>query len=55
MAVVGYIVDTLSFIFIFLVTVAEWMQPRGVEKYGSDGSIFIVRIQWKRKNRLFTD
>ena len=36
------------------VTVAEWMQPKGVEKYGSDGTIFIARIHWDRKNRLFT-
>ena len=35
------------------VTVAEWMQPAGVEKYGSDGSIFIARIHWNRRNRLF--
>ncbi|REK10741.1 MAG: exo-alpha-sialidase [Planctomycetota bacterium] len=36
------------------VTVAEWMQPRGVEKYGSDGSVFVARIHWKRPNRLMT-
>lgn len=36
------------------VTVSEWMQPRGVEKYGSDGTIFIAKIHWERKNRLFT-
>ena len=36
------------------VTVAEWMQPRGVEKYGSDGSVFIARIHWNKPNRLFT-
>jgi len=35
------------------VTVSEWMQPRGVEKYGSDGSIFIARIHWSKRNRLF--
>jgi len=29
------------------VTVAEWMQPVGVEKYGSDNSVFVARIQWK--------
>jgi len=28
------------------VTVAEWMQPLGVEKYGSDGSVFVARILW---------
>ncbi|MFW6124690.1 MAG: sialidase family protein, partial [Pirellulales bacterium] len=33
------------------VTVAEWMQPKGVEKYGSDGSVFVARIEWNRPNR----
>ena len=28
------------------VTVSEWMQPDGVEKYGSDGSVFIAKIIW---------
>lgn len=36
------------------VTVSEWMQPEGVEKYGSDGSVWIARIHWDRKNHLFT-
>lgn len=31
------------------VTVAEWMQPAGVEKYGSDNSIYVARIRWKSK------
>ena len=35
------------------VTVSEWMQPKGVEKYGSDGSVFVARIHWKSPNRLF--
>ena len=35
------------------VTVAEWMQPKGVEKYGSDGSVFVARIRWKHINKLF--
>ncbi|MDX9882498.1 MAG: hypothetical protein RBS73_10565 [Prolixibacteraceae bacterium] len=35
------------------VTVSEWMQPRGVEKYGSDGSVFVARIHWNKPNRLF--
>jgi hypothetical protein len=35
------------------VTVSEWMQPAGVEKYGSDGSIFVARIQWDKPNSLF--
>lgn len=28
------------------VTVSEWMQPAGVEKYGSDGSVYVARISW---------
>lgn len=35
------------------VTVAEWMQPEGVEKYGSDGSVYIARIHWNKPNHLF--
>jgi len=35
------------------VTVSEWMQPRGAEKYGSDGSVFVARIRWNKPNRLF--
>jgi hypothetical protein len=35
------------------VTVSEWMQPRGVEKYGSDGSVFVAGIHWTQPNRLF--
>ena len=34
------------------VTVSEWMQPRGVEKHGSDGSVWVARIEWDRPNRL---
>jgi len=33
------------------VTVAEWMQPRGCEKHGSDGSVYVARIRWKRPNQ----
>lgn len=29
------------------VTVAEWMQPKGIEKYGSDNSVYVARIKWK--------
>ncbi len=29
------------------VTVSEWMQPDGVEKYGSDGSVFVAKIKWE--------
>ena len=35
------------------VTVSEWMQPKGVEKYGSDGSVFVSRIHWDKSNKLF--
>ena len=35
------------------VTVSEWMQPKGVEKYGSDGSVFVARIRWNKPNQLF--
>jgi len=28
------------------VTVAEWMQPLGCEKYGSDNSVYAARIRW---------
>lgn len=34
------------------VTVSEWMQPEGVEKYGSDGSVYLARILWNKRNRL---
>lgn len=34
------------------VTVSEWMQPHGVEKYGSDGSVFVARIHWDFPNKL---
>jgi hypothetical protein len=32
------------------VTVTEWMQPAGVEQYGSDNSIFVARLRWNRPN-----
>lgn len=35
------------------VTVSEWMQPKGVEKYGSDGSVWVARIHWNKENGLF--
>lgn len=34
------------------VTVAEWMQPVGVEKYGSDNSIYVAKMRWNQPNRL---
>lgn len=33
------------------VTVTEWMQPAGVEKHGSDNSIFVAKLKWNRPNR----
>lgn len=35
------------------VTVSEWMQPKGAEKYGSDGSVYVARINWDQPNLLF--
>ena len=32
------------------VTVTEWMQPIGCEKYGSDNSVFVAKIIWERPN-----
>ncbi|MCA9135153.1 MAG: hypothetical protein KDB00_00300, partial [Planctomycetales bacterium] len=32
------------------VTAAEWMQPLGVEKHGSDNSIFVAKLKWNRTN-----
>ncbi|MBD3182333.1 exo-alpha-sialidase [Candidatus Poribacteria bacterium] len=29
---------------------AEWMQPVGCEKYGSDNSVFIAKILWNKPN-----
>ena len=34
------------------VTVAEWMQPRGVEKRGSDNSLHVIKLNWNRPNHL---
>lgn len=36
------------------ITESEWMQPKGCEKYGSDGRVYVARIRWKKPNRLFT-
>lgn len=30
------------------VSVAEWMQPVGIEKYGSDNSVYVAKIKWKK-------
>jgi dienelactone hydrolase len=32
------------------ITAAEWMQPQGVEKYGSDNSVHIAKLKWTRPN-----
>ncbi len=34
------------------VTVTEWMQPAGVEKHGSDNSIFVAKLKWNRPNQI---
>ncbi|SHN14447.1 hypothetical protein SAMN04488057_10812 [Cyclobacterium lianum] len=36
------------------VTVSEWMQPEGAEKYGSDGSVYVAKIRWSQPNGLFS-
>ena len=35
------------------VTTAEWMQPKGCEKYGSDGSVWVAKIHWSKPNANF--
>ena len=32
------------------VTVAEWMQPVGCERYGCDGTVWLTRIRWEKPN-----
>ncbi len=34
------------------VTVTEWMQPVGVEKHGSDNTIWVAKIKWEKPNGL---
>ncbi len=34
------------------VTVTEWMQPAGVEQYGSENRIYCARILWSSPNKL---
>ena len=43
-----------------MLTVAEWMQTWGPHyllpvdnKYGSDGSVWVIRVHWKKRNQLF--
>jgi hypothetical protein len=33
------------------VTTAEWMQPRGVERHGSDNRVYVAKIKWNRPNQ----
>ena len=33
------------------VTVTEWMQPEGVEKHGSNNSVFVAKVKWGTPNR----
>ncbi len=33
------------------ITVTEWMQPAGVEKYGSDNSVYVAKLKWNRPNQ----
>ncbi|MEM7231695.1 MAG: hypothetical protein AAF517_05955 [Planctomycetota bacterium] len=35
----------------FWVTTCEWMQPRSVEKYGSDNSLFVAKIRWRSEKK----
>jgi len=35
------------------VTVAEWMQPRGCERYGSDNTVWVAKLHWNQMNRSF--
>jgi hypothetical protein len=35
------------------VTVTEWMQPDGVEKHGSDNSVFVAKLKWNRPSTSF--
>jgi dienelactone hydrolase len=35
------------------VTAAEWMQPIGVEKHGSDNSVHVAKLRWQRPNLQF--
>lgn len=37
------------------VTVTEWMQPQGVEEYGSDNRIYVARILWSFPNELVNE
>ena len=32
-------------------TAAEWMQPQGVEKRGSDNRVWVAKIKWNKPSR----
>ena len=34
------------------VTVSEWMQPKGVEQYGSNNSVYVAKLKWNHPNQL---
>ena len=34
------------------VIAAEWMQPKGVERHGSDNTVWVVKLRWNRPNPL---
>jgi hypothetical protein len=34
------------------ISAAEWMQPEGVERHGSDNSVFVAKLKWSRPNLL---
>jgi hypothetical protein len=36
-----------------IVTVSEWMQPIGCEKYGSDNAIYVSRVKWSSPNLYY--
>jgi len=33
------------------ITAAEWMQPMGCERYGSDNTVWVAKLHWNRLNR----
>jgi len=37
------------------ITVTEWMQPRGIERHGSDNSVYVAKLKWAEPNRLVAD
>lgn len=34
------------------VTAAEWMQPKGVEKRGSDNTVWVAKLKWSKPNEI---